>query len=52
MPDPREKADRQATPAARAGLGQAIAEQFSLQAMIGGPRGLAESILGKRVEVD
>ena len=33
------------TPAARAGLGQAIAEQFSLQAMIGGPRGLAESIL-------
>jgi Protein of unknown function (DUF3159) len=33
------------TPAGRAGLGQAIAEQFSLQAMIGGPRGLAESVL-------
>jgi hypothetical protein len=45
MPDPREQPDGRVTPAARAGLGQAIAEQFSLQAMIGGPRGLAESIL-------
>jgi hypothetical protein len=35
----------QAGPTGRAGLGQAIAEQFSLQAMIGGPRGLAESVL-------
>ena len=41
MPD----ADGRGSPAGRAGLGQAIAEQFSLQAMIGGPRGLAESIL-------
>jgi hypothetical protein len=45
MPDPGEQSGSVGTPAARAGLGQAIAEQFSLQAMIGGPRGLAESIL-------
>ena len=45
MPDPREEPEGRGTPASRAGLGQAIAEQFSLQAMIGGPRGLAESIL-------
>jgi hypothetical protein len=34
-----------ATPATRVGLGQAVAEQLSLQALIGGPRGLAESVL-------
>jgi hypothetical protein len=45
MPDPHEQPDGRGTPAGRAGLGQALAEQFSLQAMIGGPRGLAESIL-------
>lgn len=39
------EADRPGTPAARGGLGQLLAEQFSLQAVIGGPRGLAESIL-------
>ncbi len=32
-------------PAGRVGLGQAVAEQFSLQAVIGGPRGIAESVL-------
>src|SRR5919202_5578939 len=32
-------------PAAQLGLGQALADQLSLQAMIGGPRGLAESVL-------
>ena len=32
-------------PADQLGLGQALAEQFSLQAVIGGPRGLAESVL-------
>ena len=32
-------------PAGQLGLGQALAEQFSLQAVIGGPRGLAESVL-------
>src|SRR4051794_34263604 len=41
--------DEPTVPAAREqepmGLKQAIAEQFSLQAVIGGPRGLAESIL-------
>jgi hypothetical protein len=40
MPD-----QRPAQPAGEQGLRQAIAEQFSLQAAIGGPRGLAESIL-------
>jgi Protein of unknown function (DUF3159) len=32
-------------PAAQVGLGQALAEQLSLRAVIGGPRGLAESVL-------
>jgi hypothetical protein len=32
-------------PAAQLGLGQALAEQLSLQAVIGGPRGIAESVL-------
>jgi hypothetical protein len=32
-------------PAAQVGLGQALADQLSLQAVIGGPRGLAESVL-------
>lgn len=32
-------------PAAQLGLKQALAEQLSLQAVIGGPRGLAESVL-------
>ena len=41
MPD----APGEATPAARAGLGQAVAEQLSLQGLIGGPRGLAESVV-------
>jgi hypothetical protein len=31
--------------AAQVGLGQALAEQLSLQSVIGGPRGLAESVL-------
>jgi|1185.fasta_scaffold104771_2 MFS family permease len=41
MPDD----DRARGPAAQLGLGQAIADQLSLQSVIGGPRGLAESIL-------
>jgi len=32
-------------PAAQLGLGQAIAEQLSVRSLIGGPRGLAESVL-------
>jgi hypothetical protein len=40
--DPTAPAPREQEPA---GLKQAIAKQFSLQAAIGGPRGLAESIL-------
>lgn len=44
MPEGRHGAEPPG-PAARVGLGQAVAEQFSLQAVIGGPRGLAESIL-------
>src|SRR3954467_13904000 len=43
MPEePPASAEREQEPV---GLKQAIAEQFSLQATIGGPRGLAESIL-------
>ncbi|HYY09424.1 MAG TPA: DUF3159 domain-containing protein [Kineosporiaceae bacterium] len=43
MPDGQR--DVPAGPAARLGLGQAVAEQLSLQGLIGGPRGLAESVL-------
>ena len=42
MPDDAATAPGDREPS---GLKQAIAEQFSLQAAIGGPRGLAESIL-------
>jgi len=46
MPDGDDGADRGARgPAAQLGLGQVLAEQLSLQAMIGGPRGIAESVL-------
>jgi hypothetical protein len=38
-------ADRAGGPAAQFGLKQALAEQLSLQAVIGGPRGIAESVL-------
>ncbi|HEX2807228.1 MAG TPA: DUF3159 domain-containing protein [Kineosporiaceae bacterium] len=42
MTEPDQPAERTAKPA---GLGQAISDQFSLQATIGGPLGLIESVL-------
>jgi Protein of unknown function (DUF3159) len=40
-----EPGGRARAPAARAGLAQAVGEQFSLQASVGGVRGLLESVL-------
>jgi hypothetical protein len=47
MPDAREEQPRDGgrDPAAQLGLKQVLADQLSLQAVIGGPRGLAESVL-------
>jgi hypothetical protein len=47
MPDGEDGArgDAGRGPAAQFGLKQALADQLSLQAVIGGPRGLAESVL-------
>jgi hypothetical protein len=40
-----ERTARQAGDAAPVGLRQAVAEQLSVQAIVGGPRGIAESVL-------